>query len=111
MVQQTQLKREDVIGILGEADDAVVMEIIRTEATPEELAAAQAWVANDEPLINLGKHLAKDRVAKLVEILSRQEEIRPGPRGLLPGGEQVVPGLVFARLSALSQLLGVVRMQ
>jgi hypothetical protein len=81
MMQQTQLKREDVIGILGEADDAVVMEIIRTEATPEELAAAQAWVANDEPLINLGKHLAKDRVAKLVEILSRQEEIRPGPRG------------------------------
>ncbi|HEY7550169.1 MAG TPA: hypothetical protein VH913_11720 [Hyphomicrobiaceae bacterium] len=42
-------------------------------------------------IINLGKHLAKDRVAKLVEtklvetklveILSRQEEIRPGPRG------------------------------
>ncbi|MBO0766708.1 MAG: hypothetical protein J2P50_19245, partial [Hyphomicrobiaceae bacterium] len=80
-MQRTQLKREDVIGILGEADDAVILEIIDTDATPEELAAARAWVANDEPLINLGKHLAKDRVARLVEILSRQEEQQPGPRG------------------------------
>jgi hypothetical protein len=81
MMDSTPLRREDVVAILGAADDALVAEIIRTGATPDELAAAHAWVANDEPLINLGKHLAKHRVATLVEILSRQEEQQPGPRG------------------------------
>jgi hypothetical protein len=81
MMQNAPLRREDVVGMLGEVDDALIAEIIRTGATTEELAAARAWVANDEPLINIGKHLAKDRVASLVEILSRQEEQQPGPRG------------------------------
>jgi hypothetical protein len=80
MMQNTPLRHEDVVDMLGEVDDALVAEIMRTGATTEELAAACAWVVNDEPLINLGKHLAKDRVASLVEILSRLEE-QPGPRG------------------------------
>jgi hypothetical protein len=80
-MQNAPLRREDVVGILGEVDDAVIAEIVRTGASADELAAARAWVVNDEPLINLGKHLAKDRVASLVEILSRQEDLLPGPRG------------------------------
>lgn len=81
MMRNAQVGREEIVGILGEIDDALVAEIVSTGATTEELVAARAWVANDEPLINLGKHLAKDRVASLVEILSRQEEQQPGPRG------------------------------
>lgn len=80
-MQNAPLRHEDVVGMLGDIDDAVIAEIVRTGATADELAAARAWVANDEPLINLGKHLAKDRVARLVAILSRQDEQQPGPRG------------------------------
>ena len=31
-------------------------QIIGTGATVEELAEAQAWIANDEPLLNAGGH-------------------------------------------------------
>jgi hypothetical protein len=82
-MQNAPLRRDDVVGILGDVDDAVIAEIVRTGASGDELAAARAWVANDEPLINLGKHLAKDRVASVIEILSRQEDMLPGPRGEL----------------------------
>jgi hypothetical protein len=44
------------------------------EATAEELAQVQAWITNDEALINSGKPLADARVSRLVEILTSIEE-------------------------------------
>jgi len=38
------------------------------------LAEAQAWIVNDEPLMNAGKPLAKGRVGDLVEILTEFED-------------------------------------
>jgi hypothetical protein len=56
--------------MLGELDDDVVAEIIATGATPEELAQAHAWLANDVPLISAGRPLRSGRVARLVDIVT-----------------------------------------
>ena len=39
----------------------------------DELAEAQAWIANDEPLMNAGRPLATGRVRELVDILAELE--------------------------------------
>jgi hypothetical protein len=51
----------------------VIAQIIGTGATVEELTEAQAWMANDEPLMNAGKPLPSGRVGQLVEILDELE--------------------------------------
>jgi hypothetical protein len=56
--------------MLGELDDDVVAEVIATGATPEELAEAHAWLANDEPLMNAGRPLPSGRVARVVDIVA-----------------------------------------
>ena len=68
-----RITREDAIKAVGGADDVVIAQIIGTGATIEELAEAQAWLANDEPLMNVGRQLASGRVGELVEILSELE--------------------------------------
>jgi hypothetical protein len=65
--------RDDVVKALGPADDVTIAQIIGTAATVEELAEAQAWIANDEPLMNAGKPLPSGRVGELVEILTELE--------------------------------------
>jgi hypothetical protein len=69
----TQLTRDDVITAVGEVDDVTIAEIIGTGATAEELAEAQAWIVNDEALMNAGKPLPSGRVGELVEILTELE--------------------------------------
>jgi hypothetical protein len=59
---------------LGPVDDLVVAEIIGMGATPDELAEATAWIANDEALMNIGQPLAKGRVSRLVEIIAAAHE-------------------------------------
>jgi hypothetical protein len=68
------LTRDDVIRILGGADDQTIAQVIASGATPEELAEAHAWVVNDEPMLNTGRPMATGRVSQLVEILERLEE-------------------------------------
>ncbi|WP_063694643.1 hypothetical protein [Bradyrhizobium stylosanthis] len=70
----TRLSRDDVIKIVDRADDVTIAQIIGTGATVEELAEAQAWLANDEPMINDLRPLAQGRVRELVDILSELEE-------------------------------------
>jgi len=78
----TRITRDDVNRAVGQTDDVTIAKIIATGATAEELAEAKAWVANDEPLINAGKPLAKGRVGELVDILTeldaREEDEHPG---------------------------------
>src|SRR5215472_3537697 len=68
------LTRKEVTAMLGELDDDVVAEIIATGATPEELAEAHAWLANDEPLMNAGRPLPSGRVARVVDIIAAISE-------------------------------------
>jgi hypothetical protein len=75
MQNMTRLTRDDVIKAIGEADDVAIAEIIGTGATAEELAEAQAWLANDEALINAGRPLPSGRVGELVEIFEELEAV------------------------------------
>jgi hypothetical protein len=76
------LNRAEIVRALGEVDDVIVAQIVASDATVAELAEAQAWVLNDEPLLNRGRPLPAGRVGELAEILSKLEEER---------AEQVVP--------------------
>lgn len=84
----TRLSRDDVVKAVDGADDVTIAQIIGTGATVEELAEAQAWLANDEPMINDLRPLAQGRVRELVDILSDLEEDEeegpadPAPRPL-----------------------------
>jgi hypothetical protein len=69
----TRITRDDVIKAFGAIDDVTVAQIIATDATVDELAEAQAWLANDEPLLNSGRPLATGRVRELVDIIAELE--------------------------------------
>ncbi|HEV3501116.1 MAG TPA: hypothetical protein VGZ92_12405 [Bradyrhizobium sp.] len=69
-----RLTRDEAIKAVGEVDDVTIAHIIGTGATAEELAEAQAWIVNDEPLMNAGKPLPSGRVGELVEILTELEQ-------------------------------------
>ena len=68
--ESLRITRDDVIKAIGSADDVTIAQLIATGATVEELAEAQAWLANDEPLLNSGRPLATGRVRELVDILA-----------------------------------------
>jgi hypothetical protein len=70
----TRVTRDDITKAVGPVDDVTIAEIIGTGATVEELAEAQAWIANDEPLMNDGRPLATGRVRELVDILAELEQ-------------------------------------
>jgi hypothetical protein len=68
------LTRKDVTAMFGELDDVVIAKIIATGATDDELTEAHAWLANDEPLMNAGRPLPSDRVARVVDIIDAINE-------------------------------------
>ena len=82
-----QITREDVARVASGADDVTIAQIIGTGATVDELAEAQAWLANDEPLMSAGRPLATSRVRALVDILS---ELDPSEDEDDRGGSPVV---------------------
>jgi hypothetical protein len=43
-----RITRDDVIKSIGAVDDVTIAQIIAAGATVEELAEAQAWMANDD---------------------------------------------------------------
>ena len=69
-----RITRDDVTKAIGGADDVTIAQMIGTGATVDELAEAQAWLANDEPMINDLRPLAHGRVRDLVDILSELEQ-------------------------------------
>lgn len=69
-----QLTRDDIRKALGNVEDATVTEVLSTGATAQELAQAQAWVSNNEALMNAGAPLPAGRLSRLVEILEALEE-------------------------------------
>jgi hypothetical protein len=79
-----RVTREDLTKAIGGADDVTIAEIIGTGATTDELAEAQAWIVNDEPLLNAGKPLASGRVRDLVEILAELDPNEDDDKGADP---------------------------
>ncbi len=82
-----RVTRDDVIKATSGADDVTIAQIIGTGASVDELAEAEAWMANDEPLLNAGKPLATGRVRELVDILS---ELEPSEDGDDRGGSPAI---------------------
>jgi oligopeptide/dipeptide ABC transporter ATP-binding protein len=80
-----RLTRDDVIKAVGEVDDVTIAEIIGTGATAEELAEAQAWIANADALLDAGKPPPTGRVRELIDILTEieseedVEDVEAGP--------------------------------
>ena len=68
-----RVTRDDVTRAVGPVDEVTIAEIIGTGATVDELAEAQAWIVNDEPLMNDGRPLASGRVRELIDILADLE--------------------------------------
>lgn len=73
------LNREEIIRILHDVDEVIVAQILASGATAHELAEAQAWISNDEPLLNSGRPLPGGRVGLLTDILSELEEEKADP--------------------------------
>ena len=71
--ESLRVTRDDVVKAIGSADDVTIAQVIATGATVDELAEAQAWMANDEPMMNSGRRLATGRVRELVDILAELE--------------------------------------
>ena len=82
------LTHQDIAAMLGDLDDVVVAKIIANGATAEELAEANAWLSNDEAMMNTGRPLPRGRVARLIETLVaiNEEEEATGCR---PAGSRV----------------------
>ena len=84
-----RVTRDDVTKAVSGADDVSIAQIIGTGATVDELAEAQAWLANDEPMLNAGRPLATGRVRELVDILSELDPSEDDDeRGGIPAAEQ-----------------------
>jgi hypothetical protein len=70
----TAMTREDVYQVVGpEVDDSVILEIISTNATKEELEEAVAWLSADDAMTRSAHHQPHGVVAQVCEILSRSE--------------------------------------
>ena len=78
----TNLTRDDVIKAVGEVDGVTIAEIIGTGATAEELAEAQAWLANEDALVKAGKPPPTGRVRELIDILAELEQDEDEDKGV-----------------------------
>jgi hypothetical protein len=77
----TALTHDDVLAVLGRADDVVIAKIIASGATREELMKAYAWHTNDEALVNEGRSLPSGRIGELISIMSALEEEKTADPG------------------------------
>ena len=65
---------EDVLSILGPADETFIAEIISTGATADELAQAWAWTNADDVLMDEGRGLPSGKVAELIDLLTPDQD-------------------------------------
>jgi hypothetical protein len=70
----TNVARRDIIEAFGPLDEVTISQILDMGVTPQELAEAKAWLANDEALFNAGRPLAGGRVGRLVDLVATKDE-------------------------------------
>jgi hypothetical protein len=63
----------EIIEIVGLLDDAVLMRIVETEATPAEVLEAFTWATADDQIGTELEHRPRGSVARVYEILKREE--------------------------------------
>ena len=70
----TTVTRRDIIEAFGPLDDVIVAKIVGMGITPQELAEAKGWLANDEAFVNAGRPLAGGRAGRLVDLVATKDE-------------------------------------
>jgi hypothetical protein len=63
----------EITEIVGPLDDAVLVKIVETEATPAEVLEAFTWVTADDQIGTELEHRPRGAVAPVYEILKREE--------------------------------------
>ena len=63
----------EIIEIVGPRDDAVLMRIVETEATPAEVLEAFTWATADDQIGTELDHRPRGVVARVYDILRREE--------------------------------------
>jgi len=63
----------EIIEIVGPLDDSVLMRIVETEATPAEVLEAFTWATADDQVGTELEHGPRGAVARVYEILKREE--------------------------------------
>jgi hypothetical protein len=63
----------EIIEIVGPLDDAILMRIVDTEATPAEVLEAFTWTTADDQIGTELGHRPRGAVARVYEILKREE--------------------------------------
>jgi len=63
----------EIIEIVGPLDDAILMRIVDTEATPAEVLEAFTWTTADDQIGTELRHRPRGAVARVYEILKREE--------------------------------------
>ena len=64
----------DVVSVLGPIDEALLADIVATDATALELAEAWAWANSYEALVAEGHPLPTGKVAELLDLLTADED-------------------------------------
>jgi hypothetical protein len=64
---------EEVLEIVGPLEDSVLMRIVETGATPAEVLEAFTWATADDQIGTELEHGARGAVARVYEILKREE--------------------------------------
>jgi len=68
------MTREEILSVLGPADDDLVAEVMATDASIEELREAWGWLNNDEALMGAGRPLPGTRVGRLIDLLEPEDD-------------------------------------
>lgn len=68
------MTREEIISVLGPADEEVIADLMATGASVAELREALAWLHSDEALMGAGRPLPGSRVAALIDLLEPDDE-------------------------------------
>jgi hypothetical protein len=66
----------EIIEIIGPLDDAVLLRIVETGATPAEVLEAFTWATADDQIGTELEHGPRGAVAQVYDVLKREE---PGP--------------------------------
>ena len=63
----------EIVEIVGPVDDAVLMRIVETEATPAEVLEAFTWATADDQIGTELEHRPRGLASRVSEILTREE--------------------------------------
>jgi hypothetical protein len=63
------MTHQEIVSVLGPADETLVAEIMATGASLQELGEAWAWLNGHEALMNEGRPLPETIVADLIALI------------------------------------------